>query len=152
MENTSLAVLIRQSAWLYPSLEIVHIVGIVLLVGAAFMFDLRLLGFAKKLPINDLGNHLLPWSVRGLWLIIPSGILLFITNAASLGNNPVFWTKMILLILGGVNALVFRRLFFRSIQTWNQDTPVPPTAKLIACISIIVWTAVIGCGRLLAYL
>ena len=152
MEGTSLATLVRQSPWLNPGLEIVHIIGIVLLVGAAFMFDLRLLGFAKKLPIKDLGNHLLPWSQRGLWLIIPSGILLFITNAASLGNNPVFWIKMLLLIVGGLNALAFHRLFFRSGKTWNQNTPAPPTAKLIACISIFVWTAVIGCGRLLAYL
>jgi hypothetical protein len=150
-ENSALATSIRQSLWLYPSLEIVHIIGIALLVGAAFMFDLRLLGFSKKLPIDDLGNHLLSWSQRGLWLIIPSGILLFITNAEALSNNPVFWFKMGLLVLGGINALLFHRFVLKSHQSWGQNVPAPPKAKAIACISILVWIAVITCGRLLAY-
>ncbi len=79
MENTTWATGIRQSMWLYPALEIVHIVGIVVLVGAAFMFDLRLLGFSKRLPLPRLASYLLPWSARGLLLIVPSGILLFST-------------------------------------------------------------------------
>ena len=81
LENLVLAESIRGSLWLYPALEIVHLVGIVLLVGAAFMFDLRLLGLSKNLPPVHLSRHLLPWSQRGLLLIIPSGILLFITHA-----------------------------------------------------------------------
>jgi len=52
-------------------MEIVHITGIAVLVGAAFLFDLRLLGFSKNLPVSGLAKHLLPWSQRGLWLIVP---------------------------------------------------------------------------------
>ncbi|MBC7830189.1 MAG: hypothetical protein H7122_20770, partial [Chitinophagaceae bacterium] len=89
LEDGSLAVAIRQSAWLYPAFEILHITGIVLLVGPAFMFDLRLLGFAKKIPVLTLANYLLSWSRRGLLVVIPSGIFLFITNAATLGFDPV---------------------------------------------------------------
>ncbi len=142
LENSSWALAIRQSAWLYPFLEIVHITGIVILVGAAFMFDLRLLGFSKHLPAGDLGRHLLTWSVRGLLLVVPSGILLFITNASTLGYDPVFWTKMALLAAAGGNALFFRRV-------------APPAesarAKTVAVLSLLLWLAVIACGRLLAY-
>ena len=150
LEASSWAVNIRQSAWLYPVLEIIHIVGIVLLVGPALMFDLRLLGFAKKLPVPALSLHLLLWSRRSLLLVIPSGIFLFITNAETLGYDPVFWLKLILLIVAALNALLFHRLIF-PVASSPDEFIVPRSAKITATISIIVWLAVIACGRLLAY-
>ena len=150
LEDSAWAVAIRQSVWLYPALEIMHITGIVLLVGPAFLFDLRLLGFSKHLSVSDLARHLLPWSRRALVLVVPSGILLFITNAATLGNDPVFWLKMVLLITAGLNALVFHRFTFRP-HAWSENTTLPKGAKAAAIISIVVWLAIIACGRLLAY-
>lgn len=151
LEDGYLAVAIRQSAWLYPALEILHITGIVLLVGPAFMLDLRLLGFAKKLPVIALANYLLSWSRRGLLLVIPSGILLFITNAAALGYDPVFWLKMVLLVFAGLNALLFHRFTLQVISDSDENNTLSIKAKLAAIISIMVWLAVITCGRLLAY-
>ena len=151
LEDTSWAVAIRQSIWLYPTLEIVHITGIVILVGPAFMFDLRLLGFSKNLSVSGLAGYLLTWSRRGLLLIIPSGLLLFITNAATLGYDPVFWVKMLLLSIAGINALVFHRFSFASVSGWNENANVPANAKVAAIISIITWLSIITCGRLLAY-
>jgi len=151
LESTSLAEYIRQSLWLYPALEIVHIIGIAILVGAAFMFDLRLLGFSKTLSISALSRHLLPWSRRGLWLIIPSGVMLFITNAKTLGYDPTFWLKMFLLVIAAVNVLIFHRFIYISANSDGSSGRVPAAAKISALISILVWTAVIACGRLLAY-
>ncbi|MBD0286963.1 MAG: hypothetical protein ICV79_16270, partial [Flavisolibacter sp.] len=128
----------------------VHITGIVLLVGPAFLFDLRLLGFSKNLPVVDLARHLLPWSRRGLVLVVPSGLLLFITNAATLGHDPLFWLKMVLLITAGLNALIFHRFTFRP-DAGSENTVLPMRAKAAAIVSIVVWLAVIACGRLLAY-
>ena len=151
LEDSSLAVAIRQSIWLYPMLEIVHITGITLLVGPAFMFDLRLLGFSKNLPVSALARHLLPWSRRGLLLIVPSGLLLFITNAATLGYDLVFWIKMLLLVVAGLNALVFHYFTFRPVFVRNENMILTPASKVTAGISIIVWLTIIACGRLLAY-
>ena len=69
VENTALAIAIRQSLWVYPGLEVVHITGIVLLVGPAFLFDLRLLGISGHLPVEALASYLLPWSRRGLGIL-----------------------------------------------------------------------------------
>jgi len=149
LEQSSLAESIRQSSWLYPFLEIIHITGIVLLVGPAFMFDLRLLGFSKHLSVSGLKRHLLTWSMRGLFLVLPSGILLFMTNALVLGYDPVFWLKMTLLLIAAFNALIFHRVIFRSLH--DDDTVQPPAAKLVAAFSIVLWIAIIACGRLLAY-
>lgn len=151
LEKSSWAVGIRQSLWLYPALEIVHILGIVLLVGAAFLFDLRLLGFSRNLPVTALSKHLLPWSQRGLILIIPSGILLFITNAQALGVDPVFWTKVGLILVAALNVFVFHRFVYRAFKRRGSSGDLPGMAQLCAAISIVVWVAVVACGRLLAY-
>lgn len=151
LEDSLWAVVIRQSTWLYPALEIIHIVGIILLVGPALMFDLRLLGFAKRLPVPLLAGFLLSWSRGGLLLIVPSGIFLFITNAITLGYDRVFWLKMILLVVAGLNALVFNRFIFRLGHPPGEARALHPAAKLCAMVSILVWLAVVTCGRLLAY-
>lgn len=151
LENTTLAVTIRQSAWLYPALEVVHITGIVLLVGAAFLFDLRLLGFGQDLPVKSLANHLLAWSRRGLWLVVPSGFLLFMTGATELGYNATFWYKMVFLGLAGLNALIFHKLTYPLILNPNVNQGTPGSARVAGILSIVLWLLVIICGRWLAY-
>jgi hypothetical protein len=151
LEQTALATTIRQELYFYPVLEILHILGIVGLVGGAFLFDLRLLGYGRNLPVQRLAEHVLPWSRRGLALVIPSGLLLFITNASILTEDPTFWLKLILIGVAGLNALVFHQTVFRTANHWNQEVPVPQAARLAAAASILLWTAVIVCGRLLAY-
>lgn len=142
---------IRQSLWLYPALEIVHILGIVMLVGAAFLFDLRLLGFSRSLPVTALSKHLLPWSQRGLILIIPSGILLFITNAQALGVDPVFGVKVGLILFAALNVFVFHRFVYEPFKLRGGVGELPRSARVCGVVSIAVWVAVVACGRLLAY-
>ena len=89
LEASAIASAIRQSSWLYPIMEIIHILGIVLVAGGAVMFDLLFLGRRREYPQSQ-GLQLLTWSKRGLWLVVPSGILLFITNAVALSADPVF--------------------------------------------------------------
>ena len=152
LEATSLAVLIRRSAWLYPVLEIIHITGIVLLVGAAMMFDLRLLGFSRAISVSLLSRHVLPWSRRGLfYFVFPSGLLLFISNASTTGINPLFWVKMLLLLLALLNAILFHKITFRTVREWDIVRASDARAKAAALLSITLWLSVIACGRLLAY-
>jgi hypothetical protein len=139
LESSSWAEAIRESLWLYPALEIVHIIGIVLLVGPALLFDMRLLGYAKSIDIKHLSSYFLPIPRYALLLIIPSGLLLFITNAISLSQDFTFCLKMTLLVLAAVNVLIYNR--------FTRLFPV----KLTATLSILLWIAIIACGRLLAY-
>lgn len=151
LENTSLSAAIRDSLWAYPALEIIHITGITMLVGAALLFDLRLLGSSKELPLMSLARHLLPWSKRGLLLIVPSGFLLFMTNAVALVHNPIFWLKMTLLLCAGANAWMFHRTTARMPGNWLEKRRAPTGLRIIALLSMLLWIAVIACGRLLAY-
>lgn len=93
LENSALAEAIRQSSWLYPFLEIIHIVGIVVLVGAAFLFDLRLLGRSGNLPVKDLANHLLPWAGRGVVSDHPLGLSAVQHQCRHAGSRSGFPSK-----------------------------------------------------------
>ena len=152
IEAGSWATIIKQSLWIYPFIEIVHITGITMVAGAAILFDLRLLNIAFRLPVADIARYLLPWSRRGLWLVIPSGFLLFITNAEALGFQTVFQLKLSLLLLAGVNAVLFHVFVFRPQLRDKKDAAVPAVAKVNAVVSIVLWISIISCGRLLAYL
>ena len=141
IEASSLAEAIRQSAWLYPFIEIIHILGIVLVAGGAILFDIHLLSANRKLVIEN--RYLLSWSKRGLILAIPSGILLFVTNALALSHDPIFGLKLLLLFLAAINAWIFHVRVYLPAK-WAA-------ARYHAIVSIILWISIISCGRLLAY-
>jgi hypothetical protein len=151
-EHSSLAGAMKHSLWLYPIVEIVHIVGFALLVGTVAAFDLRLLGFARSTSIRALERSLLPWAWLALLLIVPSGVAMFSTHAMDFANNLAFRVKLVLLLAAGLNALLFHAGVFRSVAAWDQHVPTPRAAKLSALLSLAIWIGVIACGRLIAYL
>ena len=151
LEASSLATYIRQSHILYPIIEVVHIIGFIMLAGSAFLFDLRLLGISKRIAVTELAAHLLPWSRRSLLLVIPSGILLFITQATSLSANTYFGIKLLLILIAFANAGYFHRFTLKTVAHWDQLQPTPYAARAAGILSLILWTGVITCGRFLAY-
>lgn len=148
---TPLAEAMRESPWLYPIVEIVHIFGFCILVGAVALFDLRVLGWGRALPVSVLGRHLLPWSLASLVLVVPAGLMMFSTQPQAFLANPVFLLKLTLIAAAGANALLFHVGIYRSIAEWEIEQPAPTLAKFQALLSLALWLAVICCGRLLAY-
>lgn len=152
LETSGLAQAMRQWQWLYPIVEIAHIVGIVLLVGAVAMFDIRLLGWSRALPIRQMARHLLPWSATGLVVVAISGAMMFTAHATEFWDNPAFLLKMLLILGGGINALLFHIGVYRNVTAWEIGIDAPIAAKIAALLSLLLWIGVITCGRLLAYL
>jgi hypothetical protein len=142
----------RDWLWLYPIVEILHIVGLAVLVGAAVLFDLRLLGVSRTLSAAALAAHLLPWARASLLLIVPSGLMMFSAHATEFATNPAFQLKLILLAAAALNAAAFHLRTFRTVAAWDRGTPAPAAAKVAAILSLLIWSGVITCGRLLAYL
>jgi hypothetical protein len=97
----------REWLWLYPIVEIVHIIRLAVLVGAAVLFDFSLLGVSRSIPVTALAGHLLPWARGGLVLIVPSGLLMFTAHATEMASNPAFRLKLAFLIA----AALMRRHF-----------------------------------------
>ena len=151
LAHTPLSQAMRSDPWLYPLVEIVHIAGFAVLVGGAVLFDLRVLGFARALPVPLLARHLLRWSVAALLLIVPAGLLLFSAHPDELARNPVFQLKLALIGAAGLNALAFHVFPYRSVAQWERAHTAPFAARAQALLSILLWLGVISCGRLLAY-
>jgi hypothetical protein len=152
LENSGLGLAMRQWLWLYPITEILHLVGIATLVGSAAMFDLRLLGVSRRLPVSAMASHLLPWAWRGMALVALSGGMMFVAHAGEWATNPVFWAKMTLIGLAGLNALVFHQGIFKSVAGWDGNAEPPRAARVAGVASLVFWVCVISAGRLLAYL
>jgi len=155
LEASGLGQAMRQWLWLYPTVEIVHIVGIGLLFGSIVVFDLRLLGLARDIPVKRLARHVLPWSAGSFVLIVPSGLLMFTAHASEFIESEVFVIKMLLIMAGLLNAGLFHTITFRTADVWDSEEmrklPPPPSARLAGGLSLLTWISVIACGRLLAY-
>jgi len=151
LETSSVAVAMRQWTWLYPAVEIAHIVGFVTLVGAALMFDTRLLGRSRPLAVSALERHLLPWARGSLLLVLPTGVLMFAAHATEKAANPALRLKLVLLLAAFLNAGVFHRWPFRTVGDWDTEMRAPLAARVNGALSIALWVSVIACGRLIAY-
>lgn len=120
-----------------------------MLVGAVTVFDLRVLGFARSIPVRALAGLCLPWAVLSLVLIVPTGSLLFLAHADLLLTSRMFLLKMCLLLLAAVVALGFHTGPYGNAHSWNTDAEAPPLAKACAAASILIWIGVIFAGSLL---
>lgn len=150
LENTSIAQAISTSIWMYPTFESLHYVGLALLVGSIMLIDLRLLGFARSLPLRTMVT-LLPWVWAGFIINVITGTLMFVYGATSFWPNPAFRIKLVLMALAGVNALLFTLAAGRSGEDWVSSGQTPATVKTIATLSMIFWLGVMTAGRWMAY-
>lgn len=151
LSDSALASAVRDDLWLYPAVEIVHIIGFSVLVGAVILFDLRVLGVSRALAITALARHLLSWAIAALLLIVPAGLLMFSAHPHDFAGNGVFILKLCLIAAAGVNALLFHAGVYRSVAQWDTAVSSPALAKAQAALSVVLWIGVVSCGRLLAY-
>jgi hypothetical protein len=152
IEGLAIAKAMRENLWLYPAVEIVHILGFVILVGSVVMFDLRVLGLSRQVSVRALARHLLPWSLAALTLIVPTGLLMFSAHASDFINNRAFQVKMGLLLAAGINAAIFHTGPYQGVARWDTNATAPAGARFSVALSIAIWVTIIACGRLLAYL
>lgn len=151
IEANPFSELLRSSRWGYPIAEIAHLLGLAALVGAAALFDLRLLGFWRRLSVTDAARHLMRVVWIGFVLTVATGALMFVTDATELVSNPAFRLKMSLIFVAGCNAAAFHIGTFGSVEKWDADKATPAGAKFAAVVSLLVWAGVVACGRLIAY-
>lgn len=149
IEGLAIAAALRDSPWLFAAVEIAHIVGFSILVGSTVMFDLRVLGLSKGIPVRALSRHLLPWSLASLFVIVPTGLVMFAAHADDLLGSGAFKLKMALLLAAGMNAAMFRTGPYQGVKAWDTNATAPLLARLSVALSIALWIGVIACGRLL---
>jgi hypothetical protein len=152
LQNSPLGEFVRNASFVYAILEAVHILGIALLVGPAFTFDFRVLGFGHRIvSVTTAGRCLLPVSHVGLAVTVITGIALLSAQATVIANTGAAPWKFGLLILAGINVAVFHRGTYRSVDLWKGIAVIPVAARVGAAVSLCAWTGIIFAGRLLAY-
>ncbi len=139
----------RGSASVYPWANVLHVLGIVMLVGGIGVVDLRVLGLWKRLPLVALSQALTPIAVAGFILQAASGLVLFAADGVALAASETFQAKLGLLTLALGNAALFR-LHWRAASQRDLYAP-PPLARASAALSLALWVAIATVGRLIAY-
>ena len=152
LQDSALAEFVSRSLWAYPFLESVHLIGLAFVVGAVAMLDLRLIGLSKTLPISGLAAHILPWVRFAFILVAISGVLLYISDAEYYTFKVIFWVKIGLIVIAGLNAFLFHRGIYKQVDNWNENNTVPVRVRFTGMVSLLVWMGVIVTGRLLAYI
>ncbi|MET0168622.1 MAG: hypothetical protein ABW318_26960 [Vicinamibacterales bacterium] len=143
---------IRESLNGYPILLTSHVVGMCLFLGLIIMMDLRLSGLGfRQTPFSELQRRLFPWQMLGLAITTLSGSLLFYGQPTRYLPKALFWLKMVLMVIAGINALYFHLTTYRSVAKWDRDVILPSGAKLAGVLSLVLWAGVVVFGRLTAY-
>ena len=141
-----------ESVLAYPIVLSIHLTCIALFGGMILVTDLRLLGLTfRSLTITEVVTSLRPWKRVGGTVMVAMGLLLASCEAEKYALNPFFWTKMVILGLIGVHALIFRPIVYNRTEELDRLPVIPTKAKVAAILSLVLWTAMFTMGRLIAY-
>ena len=153
IEDSRFGMAIAESRYAFPIIEGVHLIGLVVSVGLIFLTDLRLMGIIlRRVPIADVLRFLRPYVLWGFAAVFISGALLFWSAAARVLASPAFSAKMLLVGLGGVNALYFELVTARTRAVRENFARQPRSVRYAGLASLSIWTLVIIFGRLIPYL
>ena len=142
----------RESLWAEPIVETIHVLTLTLFLGFAVMLDMRLLGVVlKKRRMSEVLAQFNPWLFGGFAVMIVTGVLLFCGDPISFWTTTFFKVKMIMLVLAGLNVLIFNATIGRKVAQWDTDPKTPGAAKLAAIVSLTLWVLIIAAGRGIAY-
>lgn len=143
---------VRESLWLFPAIETVHLLGMAALVGTITVFDLRLLGWMmRRERVSELARRLLPWTWLAFLVQVVTGITLFLSEAAKVYRNPAFRLKIVLILLAGLHALIFHKIVYRNVATWDEGEVLPIGAKVSGLVSLLLWVGIVAAGRFIGF-
>jgi hypothetical protein len=150
LQATRLSQAIVYNTWVWPLCETLHFIGLALIIGIVGFFDLRLIGFFRRISVSA-ARELMPVAIAGFALNLTSGLIFLIGHPEQYAHNIAWWYKVGSLALAGLNAAIF--------ETWvdartvhlgpGEDTPV--SAKAIGVVSILAWFSVLVWGRMLPF-
>ena len=143
---------VASSAWAFPTLETIHVIAIVSVVGSIAVMDLRLLGLASTdRPVTEISKDTLPLTWGAFAIAVLTGALLFVGKAAEYAVNPNFQWKMVLIALAGANMAAFHLTTWRAVATWDADRAAPLAGKIAGGLSLVLWVTVVFFARAIGF-
>lgn len=148
---TSLSNTIQNVSWIIPTIQTIHIVCVAIVISAAFLVDLRILGiFSRSQPLAALSHRFLTWIWWTLILLLITGALLITGEPGRSITNPAFFAKMIMLVIVAGLTYVLQRPLVTDAGYWEGNRAI--TAKSIAILSLLLWSCIVFAGRWIAYI
>ena len=152
IEYSTLGTTIAESTWMFPTIETIHVIALVTVIGTIALVDLRLIGVkGHALRVSQLARDTLPWTWGAFALAAITGLLLFVSKASSYMINPWFLGKMAMLALAGLNMMYFHMTTWRAVEHWEFDPSFPAAAKVAGWLSLVFWLIVVFCGRMIGF-
>jgi len=152
LEGLGWTTAIRESAYGYPIVETAHVASVVAFTGLVIMMDLRLIGWAfAQAPLTQMQRRLFPWQMATMVPSLATGLLLACIDPVRYYPNVLFRIKLLLLALAGFNALAFHRKVQLKAERWGEDPELAQAAGRAGALSLMLWSATIVSGRLIAY-
>ena len=147
-EQSGIGEAIRKSAWLFPLIEAIHLLGLGVIGGAVLMVDLRLLGLGlRRQSVAQITRDAQPWLVGSLFLMIITGGLLFLSEAIKCYYHGAFWFKMSCLFL----AIIFTFTVQRKVSMADETRIRPIWGRVVALVSVALWAGVGIGGRWIGF-
>lgn len=151
LDQSYIGTAVRESTFLFPAIESLHVLAITAMLGTIAVVDLRLMGWAsRERPVDALMDEVLPFTRWAFAAAVVTGGLLFTSHATEYAHKLPFLAKMVLLLLALINILVFHRLTARSIHKWDRAR-LPLTARVGGALSLFVWIGVVATGRWIGF-
>ena len=151
LEFSLLAEWVAASLWGYPITLSTHGVGLAIVVGIIFMLCLRLLGAFEGLPYQTVLSYMkLAWA--GFLLNFVSGVMLFSAQATTFVTSTPFLIKIVAILIAATVAGFMQEKVRVGASVWDSGTSVPGNVKILAILSLVLWSVAIIAGRLIAYL
>ena len=152
LHDSSLATSIRESTFLFPWIEGLHVLSITLVVGTIAIVDLRLLGYrSHRRGAKQLIQDLLPFTWVMFAIAIVTGSLMFISNAPTYWINMQFRIKLCMIVFAGLNMAVFHLTAYRKIGDWDETLPPPTLARIAGATSLFLWILTVFFGRWIGF-
>lgn len=139
---------VMTSRWGWPIVEVLHFFGLCLLFGTVGFFDLRMLGMARGISLRGL-HRLVPFGLAGFALSVTTGSLFFVTAPDQYLYNPAMQIKLTLMVLAGINMLLFYAIAARGVWATADDAVPPARARVFGAVSLLCWLGIITCGRVI---
>ena len=136
--------------WMWPALEMLHYFGLSMLFGTVGLFDLRVLGLLRPIPIGAL-HRLVPFGLAGYVLNLLTGLAFFSAHPDQYAYNSAFHWKLVFMSLAAINVAAFYTTAFRELRQLPPQSPAPWLARVLTAVSLACWIAVLSCGRLLTF-
>jgi hypothetical protein len=151
LQATPVSVWINQSTWIWPLCETLHFIGLSLLLGVTGFFDLRLMGFFRRVSVAA-ARDLMPLALVGFAINLITGMVFLTGLPGQYAHNPLWWFKVGFIMLAGLNALLYETALSAKVLALEPGADTPPSVKMIGLVSLVAWLAVLYCGRMLPFL